>query len=397
MKVILLNQFFPPAQAPTGILLRDTAVALAQRGHTVIVLTSAAGYGATGAAPDLPENVSVVRLGATGHHGSRPRGKLRDYRDFYRAAARELQRQQPADALVCLTTPPFIGLLGAQWRRKSGLPFILWCMDLYPEVLTAHGWLSPWNPLQFILRRWARRERRGAAAVVALGLDMAARLRNTGAARVEMIPVWASTRLNPQVEAAARALRKTRGWADDEIVLLYSGNMGRAHSATEFAALAEHLRQVSPRCRFVFAGDGPARAAWARRWSDRFEFLPAVPGDAAAHLRAADVHLVSQKPAWQGIVVPSKFPAACAVGRPVVFAGPPQSAIGQWLGAADAGWLLNEPAPADLAAVARALRDPVQRTVKGQNALRLHQARFTPEDNCARLVALVEELARKNP
>ena len=129
------------------------------------------------------------------------------------------------------------------------------------------------------------------------------------------------TRLNPQVEAAARILRKTRGWADDEIVLLYSGNMGRAHSATEFAALAEHLRQVSPRCRFVFAGDGPARAAWARRWSDRFEFMPAVPGDAAAHLRAADVHLVSQKPAWQGIVVPSKFPAASGRTMPFSVAG----------------------------------------------------------------------------
>lgn len=397
MKLILLNQFFPPAQAPTGILLRDAAVALAQRGHTVVVLTSAADYGATGAAADLPENVRVLRLGTAGQHGSRPRGKLRDYRDFYRAAAHELQRQQPADALVCLTTPPFIGLLGARWQRKNGLPYVLWCMDLYPEALVAHGWLRPWNPLQPLLRQWTRRERRGAAAVVALGPDMAARLCNTGAARVELIPVWAATRLNPQVEAAARTLRQARGWAADEVVLLYSGNMGRAHSATEFAALAEHLRQVSPQCRFVFAGDGPARAEWARRWSDRFEFMPAVPGDAAAHLRAANVHLVSQKPAWQGIVVPSKFPAACAVGRPVVFAGPPQSAIGQWLSEANAGWLLNEPTPARLATLVRELSDPAQRAAKGQNALRLHQARFTPEENCARLVALVEEIARKNP
>ena len=397
MKVILLNQFFPPAQAPTGLLLRDAAVALAQRGHEVTVLTSASGYGAAGSEASLPENVRVVRLGMAGHHGSRSRGKFRDYRDFYRAASRELRRQQPAAAMVCMTTPPFLGLVGARWQRKNGLPYVLWCMDLYPEALVAHGWLRPWNPLQPLLRQWARRERRDAAAVIALGPDMAARLHDTGAARVEQIPVWTTARLNPQLDATARALRQERGWADDEIILLYSGNMGRAHSAAEFAALAAHVRSLAPRWRFVFAGDGPARQEWAQRWGDLVEFMPPVSGDPTAHLRAADVHLVSQKPAWQGIVVPSKFSAACAVGRPVLFAGPSQSAIGQWLSEANAGWLLDEPAPARLATLARELSDPAQRAAKGQKALRLHQACFTPEINCARLVTLVEQIARKNP
>lgn len=394
MNVVLVNQFFPPAAAPTGILLGDLAAELARRGHGVTVIASAAGYGADQGAP-VPEGIQVIRVGPDVRHREDPASKFAAYLSFVRGAWRELSRRPRSDALLCMTTPPFIGLLGAHLPKRDGVPFVLWCMDLYPEALAAHGWLRPWNPLTPVLKALAREERSRASAVVALGPDMAELLAATGARRVETVPVWSGLELSPAREAEARALRRARGWGDD-VVLLYSGNMGRAHRAEEFAALAERLRGRAPRCRFVFAGGGPSRVEWERRWGGRFEFMPAVAGDAcAAHLLAADVHLVSQQPAWTGVVVPSKFPAACALGKPVVFAGPPSSAVGRWLAEAEAGWLLP---PGDAAACEKAVRELPEaglRAAKGEHALRLFQERFTPATNCGKVADLIEQAAKE--
>ena len=398
MNIALVNQFFPPAQAPTGLLLADLAEALAARGHAVAVIASAAGYGAEAGAGRVPETaLKIVRIGAEDRHPSGVVAKLRDYLSFYRGAWKELERlAPPPDVLVFMTTPPFIGLLGAQRRKRKDAPYVLWCMDLYPEALEAHGFLRNWNPLKPLLRQLAREERRRASVVVAPGPDMAARLAASGAGRVEEIPVWSDAGADPGAQAAARDLRRARGWAEDEIVLLYSGNMGRAHRAEEFAALAEGLRGASARCRFVFSGDGPARAGWQRRWGDRFEFMPPVAADVRdAHLLAADVHLVSQQTEWRGVVVPSKFQAACALGRPVVFAGPADSAVGEWLAAADAGWLLPPGAPAALAAALREIPDARLRQDKGRRARSLFSERFARARNCGRLAALVEQVAQE--
>ena len=395
MNVVLVNQFFPPAAAPTGILLGDVAAELARRGHGVSVVASASGYGAGLGAP-VPEGVQLIRVGPEARHRNGPASKFADYLAFVRGAWRELARRARPDALLCMTTPPFVGLLGAHGRKRNGVPYVLWCMDLYPEALAAHGWLRPWNPLAPVLKALAREERRRASAVVALGPDMAELLAAAGARRVETIPVWSRLDVSPAREDEARALRRARGWGADEIVLLYSGNMGRAHRAEEFAALAERLRGRSPRCRFVFAGGGPSRAEWERRWGGLFEFMPAVAGDScAAHLLAADVHLVSQQPDWTGVVVPSKFPAACALGKPVVFAGPPDSAVGRWLAEAGAGWLLPPGAGGGGEQVVREISRADLRAAKGAQARSLFLQRFTPAANCGRVADLTEQAAKE--
>ena len=58
-------------------------------------------------------------------------------------------------------------------------------------------------------------------------------------------------------------------------------------------------------------------------------------------LAAADIHLVSLRPEWTGVVVPSKFFGSLAAGRPVVFAGGPDSAIARWIHEFGVGWVLT--------------------------------------------------------
>ncbi len=67
----------------------------------------------------------------------------------------------------------------------------------------------------------------------------------------------------------------------------------------------------------------------------------APEADLTKRLTAADIHLVSLRPEWSGLVVPSKFFGALAAGRPVLFAGPRDAAIAHWIEEYGVGWVLD--------------------------------------------------------
>ena len=97
-----------------------------------------------------------------------------------------------------------------------------------------------------------------------------------------------------------------------------------------------------------------------------------------ARLAAADVHLISLRDDWAGVVVPSKFFASLAVGRPVLYAGPAESEIARWIAENDLGLHLRDDddsagAVADRLHAAHR-RSPGAGALAGQRARRLPAA-----------------------
>ncbi len=342
MKVVLINQFYPPSRAPTGRLLGDLADALAAREHEVHVLTSATTYDQMSANDTRPEKdgLHVTRLGRPRTHQTGYVSKAVDYGRFFSAARRHLRRMRPLpDAVLCMTTPPFCASLGYQLHRRHRVPYVVWCMDLYPEALAADGLLPTNRWLYRMLMRRARREREQAAAVVTLAGDMSHRIRQTAPqSAIKEIPVWHAGPTS-EATAAAQRLRAERGWGDTEQIFMYSGNIGRAHNWDAFASLPDALASAAVPARVVFCGRGPAQAAAKARLPASVEWIDPVPDDQLdAHLLSADIHLIAQRAAWKGIVVPSKYQAACAMGRPVLYAGPTDSAVARWIHSCGTGW-----------------------------------------------------------
>src|SRR5262249_55576099 len=67
----------------------------------------------------------------------------------------------------------------------------------------------------------------------------------------------------------------------------------------------------------------------------------ASPDALERRLSAADIHVVSLRSDWTGMVVPSKFFGVIAAGRPVLFAGSPDSAVAKWIESYGVGWVLT--------------------------------------------------------
>jgi len=198
----------------------------------------------------------------------------------------------------------------------------------------------------------------------------------------------------------ACALRRDRGWGDDEVVFLYSGNLGRGHVVGPFLEAAREAAAAGMTgLRWVFSAYGPRldevlafRAAYP---GVPLEVIPPVAADELdAHLASADIHLASLAPPWSGCMVPSKIQGSFAAGRPVLFVGPADSSPAIWIRESGGGWCVE----ADGSAAAGIVRIAAEPGLKADAARRgglaheFARREFDRETNIRRIVeALVGE------
>ncbi|MGA9777699.1 MAG: glycosyltransferase family 4 protein [Verrucomicrobiia bacterium] len=441
MRVLLLNQFYLPDVAPTGVYLHDLARVLVLRGNQVTMICSRRSYDGTKIFPrsEILDGVEVARLPATGFGRRGFTGKLADYASFYGSllAALLLTRRRP-DLILSLTTPPYIGLLAKLAAKRHRCRHAHWIMDLYPDVMSAHG-MARNGMLIRILQKLTRFQFKGADPVIALGPTMAdcvarymqdhatASTQSNGttdtgsdnrrtvdyrqrtsddqpltsepaafngqASTVHWFPLWSNSELLPWPDNEPNPLRAKRQWTPDQVVFLYSGNMGLGHRFGEFLEAARRLGISGPR--WVFAGDGKRReeveAVAKSIPKSRIDFLGYVPHDTLrAHLCAADVHLVSLDSAWQGFMVPSKLQGSFAVGRPVIYVGGRKCEIAVWIQESGGGWVIDENDVEGLLKAIQQALDPGERRKRSNAALQFARKHFNLLANCARIAQLLE-------
>jgi len=266
-------------------------------------------------------------------------------------------RRQPFDIIFIGTDPPLSVLVAWFARRCHGRSRVVhWCFDLYPEAPIADGMMR--------LDGWMARSLQGMLGsayrccdlIVDLGDCMAARLTSyRSPARTATLVPWALA--EPQCIPAARPEMHRLLFKGAALGLLYSGNFGRAHDHELFLKLSERLRDADVHFCFSARGnraaDLHAAISTQHRNVTRGEFVPEA--DLEAHLAAADIHLVSLRPEWTGVVVPSKFFGALAAGRPVLFAGSRDSAVAHWIKHHRLGWVLDDESIESVAVELRAL------------------------------------------
>jgi hypothetical protein len=87
---------------------------------------------------------------------------------------------------------------------------------------------------------------------------------------------------------------------------------------------------------------------------------------------------MSLHPDWAGLVVPSKFFASLAVGKPVIFAGDPESDIALWIREHNLGLSFT---PREVDTVARRLHSSLDKRAElelwSRNALRTYHKYFS--------------------
>jgi putative colanic acid biosynthesis glycosyltransferase WcaI len=371
-RILFANRVYWPDEQATAQLLTDLAEGLAARGWPVTVLT-----GGNRGLPNRERRngVDVVRVG--GRQGRRPHlaAKAVAYATFTMALRTALRRTlRRGDVLVAMTDPPSLAPVASAAARRAGARLVHWLQDVHPEVglalrpgrLRTAAW-APW-------RRWRDAAWQAAEACVVLGDDMArfVATRAVAAPRIRVLPNWAPGASLPRAVPSEDSLR--RAWElDDRFVVMYSGNLGRVHALDPLLAAAACLRTEADVV-FLFCGDGPRQPALESaahvQGLANVRFRPPQPRDRLAEtLSIGDVHLVTLRSGCERFVYPSKLYGVLAVGRPIVFVGPPHCDLAEEVLRRGAGLVAADDAPEEAAAAIRTLHDdPALRASMGRKA-----------------------------
>jgi colanic acid biosynthesis glycosyl transferase WcaI len=206
---------------------------------------------------------------------------------------------------------------------------------LYRMVQGAYGWLlRRFDLVSTIAERMRRR-------LAAHGLPEE---------RLCLFPNWVDTGAIRPLEGASR-LRGRLGFSDDQVVVLYAGNMGEKQGLEGLAAVVDRLAGC-PAIQFVLCGAGAARARLERLLARRpnVTLLPLQPRERLNDLlNLADIHILPQRAQAASFALPSKLGGMLASGRPVVA----QTDGGELARAARAGGVAV--VPDDPASMARAI------------------------------------------
>ena len=139
MKLLILNQYAPPAQAPTSRLVDELRAFFVHQGHTVRIVSERAEY--------------------RGHHARTGRRLLRELKALAVITWGALLSKPRPDVILALSSPPCLLVAAALVAGIRRLVLAHWAMDLYPDLAIALGELPPTGPSRIFrtLMRWAYR------------------------------------------------------------------------------------------------------------------------------------------------------------------------------------------------------------------------------------------------
>ena len=227
------------------------------------------------------------------------------------------------DALLLVSNPPILGAWVCLLSCLSSAPYCLLVYDIYPDTIEKIGLIKAgglasktWRAMNSLVFSRAR-------VVITIGKRMAKRLeeQSHGDAVIAVVPLWVDVDAIRPIERCKNPYSK-KFINPEEVVVLYSGNMGLSHDIESILAAAEILQFMRNIC-FLFIGDGERRYA-VEAYIERFpkgnvRIFPLQPEALLPYtLSLADISLVALDEGMEDLMLPSKVFSYMAAGSAIL-------------------------------------------------------------------------------
>ena len=349
-RILILYHFYKPDDVISARHFSDLAEGLAARNWNVTVLTSNryCRYAADRIRPKVEEinGVKIIRMSRPAFDQSKNISRMIN---SIWISAKWLLKILFSDSydVILIGTDPQLGYFITPWIKlfKPRTKTALWAFDLYPEIIrTIEPLPLSINIFTKLVSPIAKLSYKSMDFIADLGSCMRKRIKryNTKAKFTTLIP-WAISEpgiiISPDTEIRHKLFGKAK------LTILYSGTIGQAHTFEDFIKLARELRRRNADVGICFAGRGNrykqlCKMVTAEDTNISFAGF-ADEKELPLRLTAADMHLISLREGWEGLVVPSKFFGSIASGRPLIYAGTPDSAIKEWIEKYKIGFYLS--------------------------------------------------------
>ena len=387
--VSIITQFYPPDYAATGQLIQELATQLREDNIRVNIFTGQPGYAfKQSKAPKVERvnGVKVKRSRTSQLFSKRILGKaLNGVLFSVRAALHIWRHRHKNDVLLITTAPPFLCLVGYLANYCFSIPYVCLIYDLYPDVATEFGLISPQHPITKLwhwlnLRVWSR-----AKSIVVLSETMGDRIvarHSSVASKITVIHNWANADWIKPVSKEQNWFARQHG-IDREFTVLYSGNLGRCHDLDTILGAMQLLKNRP--VKFVFIGAGAKHQQCQNKAQElglkNCQFLPYQDKSNLPYsLTACDLALVSIAPKMEGVVVPSKLYGVMAAGKAIAAICEPHSYLRELLAKAKCGVCFDNNDSQSLAQfILNLAADPNRAVAMGTAGRKYLEANFTPK------------------
>jgi len=400
LNILFLNQYYPPDTAATAYVAQRYAYALAEE-HKVTVLAGRPSYNPLERYPwhflhqSADGKLLVERVGSTSFERHLMKGRVLNYFSYLMLmTVRALTIK--ADALVCMTDPPLIGIAAATVATLQQRPFVYFIQDLHPDMALASGLVRE-NALVSLwekIHRWALRK---AKVIVVLGEDMKRLVASKGIDEDKIKVVRLGASIDESLMAPRQHPKTLELRCGFSFTVFHGGNLGFYGAWETLIDAARCLNEED--IGFIFIGDGAAKGKIEKLASSckNVRFMPFRPANEISYVMAAgDLHVVAIKRGLEGMVVPSKFYSILSAGRPVLALAPESSDVAQIVGQEQCGIVVNPDSPEALAkAILDIKAQPEKLQMMGRRA-RSAARKYNKKKGIERFAKLISSMARAN-
>ncbi len=274
MRYAIVTETYPPEVNGVALTVQGLESGLRARGHRVSVVRPRQ----AGEAASTDDALLVRGAGLPRYPGLK----------FGFPAARRLLRQwteAPPDAIYVATEGP-LGWSALRAARRLGIPAATGFHTRFDQYLREYG--MPF--LQRTALRWMRRFHNGGQATLVPTRELAEFLHGEGFEHVVRLARAVDARqFNPGRRDAA--LRDAWGVGDSGLAVMYLGRIAPEKNLALAVRAFRALQRERPDARFIWVGDGPARAELHQDNPD-FLFCGLQRGaEVARHFASADLFL----------------------------------------------------------------------------------------------------------
>ena len=348
--ILLLYHFMAPDENVSAQHFSQLGQGLAESGYSIHAWPSNRTR-AGGMRLDTAENISNIeyeRVSRFDFDQSQSIGRL--FNSFVMITVwifRFLIYRKKFDAII-LGTDPIFSYIAIPFFKliNPNILILYWVFDLHPEGTIADETKIP----AFILRTiklLAKCSYKSADYVIPLSECMQNKLeKNYGDLNFsKLIAPWA---IEEELVVSEDDIAEERQllFGDCQVAILYSGNYGKCHELDSFLNLAECAKSDG-RFGFCIAGNAASDAQILKKIKSKsltnIKLAEMVPYEKLpARLKAADLHFVSVKPGFSGVVVPSKMFGALAMDRSVIVSADEDCSLGNLVEQHKCGIYLNQ-------------------------------------------------------
>jgi len=384
--ILVINQYYRPDVASSGQLLSELCEFLYSEGINVHVVTGQPSY-TTDASPVLSDEmlngvqIHRVRMGSsTGKTNLRIR--CIGYFRFMSGAwylSKKVSRINHPDAVITLSNPPIVGLIGRMISKKHKVPYIYVLYDIHPDILTTTNWIRLPNT---VIKLWHLINSiifKSATKIIVPSHTMKNTLvhfKSLDEQKITVIPNWARPEI--KVSDVSYTIRSKFNIPQDHILILYAGNIGIMQQLDPIIDTAYNL--LGKPIHFLFLGEGENKSDLIEKANklqlSNITFLSYQPErDFAQIVKESDACIVSLQARLDSYSAPSRAYTFLSAGTPLITLMSEKSELAGLVKDNSCGWnATNTDQLTNL--LQNLLNTPEEYSIRGQNAEKLYQTRF---------------------